>query len=84
MALPEPASRSDLISVAEVEIVRVSEWIVRCRIGTSPIDIPRERIVSSDVLRAGKRVTLSISSWFADSIGLKIHPGLTRHKCRES
>jgi hypothetical protein len=64
----------DLISVSDIEIVRVTEWVVRCRLRGSNVDIPRGRIVSSDVLIAGERMTLSLPSWFAYSVGLATAP----------
>jgi len=49
-----------------VEVLRVTNWLVRCRIASLELWIPRAYILEPVVLVAGMRTNLKLSSWFAD------------------
>jgi hypothetical protein len=58
-----------LVDISDVEVVSVSEWVIRCRIGTAEVAIPRAQIYEPIDIRPGP-ATVRVPLWFARLKGL--------------
>jgi hypothetical protein len=56
--------------VTDVEIVRLTEWVVWCKVGEQHFGIPRMRVEDDKGLCVVPRTTLRLPLWFARSVGL--------------
>ena len=68
----QAADPGQIVSITDVEIVRLTEWVIWCKVKDKDVGIPRGRVDASQALAVSSHVTLRVPRWFARSVGLDI------------